>query len=449
MSSTDGKRNRLPLISLVFLALVLSGGVFFWQYSFRQLQQAQTDRQLTQIARFFSAAQDSSNFCQHLQAINRAEFGNVQASLFSASNTAYCADQPDLKPATAWDSQRIFTSPEKERILITTLPVHQLILQVKSQNLSAAYIKCILVVLTLIGIIILLLFYWLQKLLLNRQDEELKELLQQFSSDSAIKPDNLKKPLLRDLAKEHAKKIQRLSEELTRARQFTSNVTHELRTPLTILRGETELSIRSNRLDDQLRRTLESNLEEINRMSYLIDDLLTLSKSDLGELPIRLDLLYLPEILLELKHQGAILAQNKQISVNLDYPGNIDIYISADSVRLRQVFLNLLTNAIRYTPEHGTITMKVDHLDDKVAIHVIDTGTGIDEKHLKKIFERFYRIDKTKNRNDGGSGLGLAIAEWIVNAHNGIISVTSEVGKGSCFTVTLPVDMDFTKKIAN
>ncbi len=449
MSTTDGKRNRLPLISLVFLALVLSGGVFFWQYSFRQFQQAQTDRQLTQVARFFSAAQDSSNFCQQLQAINRVEFGNIQTSLFSADNTAYCPDQPDQNLTSVQSSQLIYTNQTEERILVTALPAHLLTLQVKSRPPSAAYINCVQIVLPLAGIIILLLFYLLQKYLFNRQDNELRQLVQQLSSGGNIEPDSLTNPLLRELTREYSRKIRQLSEELTRAHQFTSNVTHELRTPLTILRGETELSIRSSSLDDDLRRTLESNLEEINRMSYLIDDLLTLSKSDLGELPIRLDLLYLPEILLELKHQGGILAQSKQINVNLVYPEKIDIYISADSVRLRQVFLNLLTNAIRYTPEHGTITIKVDYANDKVAIHVIDTGTGMDEKHLKKIFERFYRIDKTKNRNDGGSGLGLAIAEWIVNAHNGKITVTSEVGKGSCFTVTLPVDADFTQKIVN
>ena len=233
--------------------------------------------------------------------------------------------------------------------------------------------------------------------------------------------------------------MQRMATSLKRARQFSADVTHELRTPLTILRGETELALRNDRTQEQLRRVLESNLEEISRMSYLIEDLLLLSKTDLGEIPLKREPLLLQELILELHHQATLLSAPKNITVDLTMPDH-ELQVNADNLRLRQVFLNLLTNAIKYTPEQGNIGVKVQALENKqVEIMVTDTGTGIAADHLELIFERFYRIDKTHNRNDGGSGLGLAIAKWIVEAHEGTISVQSTPGQGSCFSVTLPL----------
>lgn len=233
--------------------------------------------------------------------------------------------------------------------------------------------------------------------------------------------------------------MQRMETSLKRARQFSADVTHELRTPLTILRGETELALRNDRTEDQLRRVLESNLEEISRMSYLIEDLLLLSKSDLGEIPLKKEPLLLQEMVLELHHQTTLLSTVKNISVDLSMP-DTELRVQADSLRLRQVFLNLLTNAIKYTPVQGKISISIKATEDqRVDIVVTDTGVGMSGDHLDLIFERFYRVDKTHNRNDGGSGLGLAIAKWITEAHDGEISVQSVPGEGSSFKVTLPL----------
>jgi len=231
----------------------------------------------------------------------------------------------------------------------------------------------------------------------------------------------------------------RLSAGLRRARQFSADVTHELRTPLTILRGETELALRNDRTHEQLRKVLESNLEEISRMSFLIEDLLLLSKSDLGEIPLKKEPLLLQELILELHHQAGLLAATKNIRVELSMPDQ-ELTIEADSLRLRQVFLNLLTNAIKYTPEHGKVGICIAlPAPDLAEVTISDTGIGMARDQIDLIFERFYRIDKTQNRNDGGSGLGLAIVKWIVEAHDGTISVTSNPGQGSRFSVTLPV----------
>lgn len=239
------------------------------------------------------------------------------------------------------------------------------------------------------------------------------------------------------LSRSYNAMLRHLSEALRRSRQFSADVTHELRTPLTILRGETEIALRSKRNPEQITQVLESNLEEISRMSYLIEDLLLLSKSDLGEIPLQMEALDLSGLVMELHHQAQLLAGNKQISVDLNVPKE-QIIVQADSLRLRQVLLNLLTNAIKYTPEKGKIGIDLKANAKNVEVAIIDNGIGMDDEHLKKIFERFYRIDKTLNRNDGGSGLGLAIVKWIVDSHNGQVTVRSSPGQGSCFTITLP-----------
>ena len=245
-------------------------------------------------------------------------------------------------------------------------------------------------------------------------------------------------PEVKELANSYNKMMVRRANNLRRARQFTANVTHELRTPLTILRGETELALRGGRNQEQLRQVLVSNLEEISRMSYLIEDLLLLSKGDLGEIPLKMEPQNLNELIVELHHQAQLLATAKNIRVDLHCPQE-QISLQADSLRLRQVFLNLLTNAIKYTPDDGDVTIRLKENKGYAEITIIDSGIGMDSKHLQSIFDRFYRINKTNNRNDGGSGLGLAIVKWIVDAHQGSIQVTSTPGQGSEFTVILPL----------
>lgn len=242
----------------------------------------------------------------------------------------------------------------------------------------------------------------------------------------------------RELARGYNAMMERLANRLRRSQQFAANVTHELRTPLTILRGETELALRNDRDQEQLRLVLESNLEEIQRMSYLIEDLLLLSKSDLGEIPLKMENLNLTEQVTELYHQAQLLAAEKNIAVQLHIPDEL-IRVHADGFRIRQVLLNLLTNAIKYTPEGGNITISLRKGADQIELGIKDSGIGISAEHLEKIFDRFYRVDKTRNRNDGGSGLGLAIAKWIVNAHGGQIKVSSLPQHGSHFLFTLPL----------
>ena len=396
---------------------------------------------MTVAARLIAAEPDSSAICARIAQLNLASGGYLSAALYAENGAAVCPQgAPSLNPEQL-SAQSGIRSEQQTRTLLQKLDSSNHTLKVsKNQKTPHNIVFCNLLMLIPLIIIILIVLFWLQRKALSSGRVSIQALLKQLEKTSPEQPDfgidtsAIDDPELQQLTVAYQRIIDDLSLKLLKAHQFTANVTHELRTPLTILHGETELALRSTRDNEKGRRTFESNLEEIKRMSHLIDDLLLLSKSDLGEIPLRPELMFLPELIVELQHQARILAQDKNIKVELNCPTDSNIYLSADNLRLRQVFLNLLTNAIRYTPEGGTIFIEVAEHQDTVDISIRDTGVGMGQEHLERIFDRFYRIDKTKNRNDGGSGLGLSIVQWIVEAHEGKITVTSEIGKGSCFT---------------
>jgi len=242
--------------------------------------------------------------------------------------------------------------------------------------------------------------------------------------------------------------ISRLDKSFQQIKQFSSDASHELKTPLTILRGEVEVALRKERGANEYEQILRSNLEEINRMSTIVEDLLLLSKSDSGEVPLHRGPVLLTEIVDDVVGQVHILAQAKQIRLQTSNSDG-DVTIFGDALRLRQLLLNLIENGIKYTPEKGSVSITLQRENNRngspgesrgfVNIIVSDTGIGIDKKDHQRIFDRFYRVDKARSREQGGSGLGLSISKWIVEAHHGEISVESELGKGSSFIVKLPV----------
>ena len=231
--------------------------------------------------------------------------------------------------------------------------------------------------------------------------------------------------------------IGRLEASFRQIRQFTSDASHELRTPLTVLKGETELALRRPRAAEDYRSVLESSLEEIDRMSRIVDELLFLSRADLGEIkmesrPVRLDQLFD-----DLKRQADVLGHGQavQIVTGLIEPATV----AGDDMRLRELVLNLLDNAIKYSPPGGRVEMSVVTLDGTARLSVSDQGLGISLEEQAHIFDRFYRTDAARAYTKKGTGLGLAICKWIVDAHHGTIEVQSEPGKGSTFTVILPL----------
>jgi two-component system, OmpR family, sensor kinase len=239
--------------------------------------------------------------------------------------------------------------------------------------------------------------------------------------------------------------ISRLDQSFRQIKQFTADASHELKTPLTILKGEVEVTLRKERAPADYEQTLKSNLEEINRMSQIVEDLLLLSKADIGEVRLNPEDILVSEVLNEVVIQMKILAHSKKIEI--DTFQDDDIYISGDLLRVRELFLNLIENGIKYSEEGGAIRVTLRKVSQPngeaerafAEIVVSDNGMGIAREDQERIFDRFYRVDKARSRDQGGSGLGLSICKWIAEAHQGEIKVESEVGKGSSFIVRLPL----------
>ncbi len=232
--------------------------------------------------------------------------------------------------------------------------------------------------------------------------------------------------------------IRRLHASFALMRQFSSDASHELRTPLTIMRGEIELALRSDKTPEEYRRVLSSTLEEIVRLKSIIDNLLTLGKADQGVLDLHLEEVPLDSLIKDLYDDSEVLAEAKHITVELKKAEPVTVV--GDRGRLRQLFLNIVDNAIKYTPEGGHVAISVERQNGAALVEVEDNGIGIPAQDLDKIFDRFYRVDKARSRELGGTGLGLSIAKWIAELHRGSISVQSELNKGSKFTVRLPLN---------
>ena len=230
--------------------------------------------------------------------------------------------------------------------------------------------------------------------------------------------------------------MDRLEKSFSQMRQFSSDASHELRTPLTVLKGQSELVLSKTRSKAEYQEVLSSNLEEINYMSRILEDLLTLSKGDEGEISLEREPVELKIIIEEVSRQGEILADEKNIQIILAYLEPVTIL--GDAHRLKQMVWILLHNAIKFTPPGGEIKITLQDADDKVFFTIQDSGIGIPEIDLPRIFDRFYRVDKARSRMDGGSGLGLAICKYIVDRHHGSIDVESKVGEGTKFRLRFP-----------
>lgn len=230
----------------------------------------------------------------------------------------------------------------------------------------------------------------------------------------------------------------RLEHAVGEMKQFTGSIAHELRTPLTALRGEAEIALLHGQSPEDFRRVLSSQLEEFQKLTRLIDQLLTLARAEAGEfhlervhVPIHPLLKYIVETL-------TLLADEKGVALVLESsPG---IILRGDKEWLERALLNLLDNAIKYTPAGGSVTVRTAKEQSGIRIEIVDTGTGIPPEALPHIFERFYRADPARDKSVEGVGLGLSLVKWIVEEHGGTIEATSIPGDGSRFTILLPQD---------
>jgi two-component system OmpR family sensor kinase len=227
--------------------------------------------------------------------------------------------------------------------------------------------------------------------------------------------------------------LERLENLFETQRRFLADVSHELRTPLTTILGNLDLMRKMGQLDAE---SLDAITSETQRMKRLVQDILVLTQAESGNLPLGKEEVELDTLVLEVFQQSKVLAKDR-VEVHLGQEDQARV--TGDRDRLKQVLLNLMSNAIEYTPAGGSVTLGLACVGDWARVTVTDTGPGIPQDELPHIFERFYRVDRSRKRTErGGAGLGLSIAYWITRSHDGRLEVASEVGKGTTFSVWLP-----------
>jgi heavy metal sensor kinase len=231
--------------------------------------------------------------------------------------------------------------------------------------------------------------------------------------------------------------LSRLDRSFERMCDFVADASHELRTPLSIISGEADVALSHIRQPAEYRESLAIIQDEARRLTRLVEDLLNLARADAGHDRLQVEELYLNDVLEECCRSAQV--QARQNGVRLVTPGNGDVPFRGDAQLLRRLIGNLLDNAIRYTPAGGRVETRLEVAGEEACLTIADTGAGIPAVSLDKVFERFYRVDKSRSRAEGGFGLGLSIVKWIVDAHQGRIQVRSQPGEGSTFTVFLPV----------
>jgi len=237
------------------------------------------------------------------------------------------------------------------------------------------------------------------------------------------------------LAQTFNQTVARLEDAVQQMRQFTASISHELRTPLTALRGEAEVALLEARSPEAYRRVLASQLEEFEKLTQMINRLLTLARAEGGEIHLASDAVNLSALVSSLAGQMEPIASWKRIQLRADVQD--EIFVNGDRGWLECAVLNLLDNAIKFTPEGGAVDVAVTAGDGSVCLEFRDTGIGIPAEALPHVFERFYRAEPSRSKEFEGAGLGLALVKWVVENHHGRMDVESQVGRGSRFRVWL------------
>jgi two-component system phosphate regulon sensor histidine kinase PhoR len=238
---------------------------------------------------------------------------------------------------------------------------------------------------------------------------------------------------------QNEKEFEQLKEREEFRREFVGNVAHELKTPVFTVQGYL-LTLLDSSLDDAdlNRKFLERAYKGVDRMTKIIEDLDTINQIESEKINLNITKFDILELTKEVMDELEILAKEKNISLGFDkLPAN-KIMVKADRRRISQVLLNLISNSLHYGKENGFTKIRFYDIDEQILVEVADDGPGIDEKHLPRLFERFYRVDKSRARNEGGTGLGLAIVKHIVEAHGQTVKARSTVDVGSTFSFTLP-----------
>jgi len=233
--------------------------------------------------------------------------------------------------------------------------------------------------------------------------------------------------------------LARLENSFKEQQRFIADASHELRTPLAVLRGETEVALGKTRTVEEYQQSLSLIQDEAERLSRIVEDLFILARQPVNtRAALNTARLSLNDAINDCARAAQVLAIRKGVRLKLENDSSA-IVLTGDEDLIRRLILNLLDNAVKYTPAGGEILLALTRQNGNAEIVVRDTGIGIPEAAQQRVFDRFYRVDKARARAMGGAGLGLSIAQWIVEVHGGEINVASAPGEGSTFTVVLPV----------
>jgi heavy metal sensor kinase len=231
--------------------------------------------------------------------------------------------------------------------------------------------------------------------------------------------------------------LARLDASFAQLRRFTSDASHELRTPLSVMRGLGEMGLRETRTAAEYKEAIGGMLEEVDRLTRLVDTLLRLSRADAGTMPLRLEHVDLGQLVGDAASALAILAEERAQHLEFDLASGV--IVDADPLILREAITNVVDNAIKYGPQKSTVGICVTRALDCALVRVTDEGPGIPPEHRSRVFDRFYRVDEGRSRDSGGTGLGLAIAKWAVESNGGQITFENLSRGGSAFEITLPL----------
>ena len=239
-------------------------------------------------------------------------------------------------------------------------------------------------------------------------------------------------------AENKSQEIEKLKQMENYRKEFLGNVSHELKTPIFNIQGYVLTLLDGGLEDDTInKKYLKRTEKSIERLINIVKDLEAISKLEIGELELEYTKFNLVSLIRDIFEAAEIRANSKNIKLTFDKNYDRAVMVFADKLRISQVLTNLINNSINYGNEYGTTTISLLDIDEKILIEVSDNGIGIDAKSLPRIFERFYRVDKSRSRDSGGTGLGLAIVKHIIDGHNQTINAASEEGKGTCFSFTL------------
>ncbi|MBW1619084.1 two-component sensor histidine kinase [Empedobacter falsenii] len=291
-----------------------------------------------------------------------------------------------------------------------------------------------LMLLLLIGLSI---FYWFSLKNQRRKDfTEISKNIPQFQSSTMDFEELSQK--ISTITEDQSKEIDVLNERENYRRDFLGNISHELKTPLFSVQGYLLTLIEGGVEDESIRdKYLNRINKSVDRLIYLVKDLDMIAELERGRINIEFSVFNLTALVQDVIDLLEIKAEKNNIKISLNYPIHQPIKVVGDIQKIQQVLINLIVNAINYSNPNTEIDIDFEEYDDKIQISIKDQGVGIKQEDIDRIFERFYRIDKSRNRNNGGSGLGLAIVKHILEAHKQKIYVTSKIGKGSTFSFYL------------